>query len=66
MLVAFQNDCIHHYDSGVHDSMTDMLCAFCAGLFVIGQLVRWLKNGKKGFFVNLCERFYLENRQKEE
>lgn len=27
MLIFFKNDCINHYTQGVHDSITDMLCA---------------------------------------
>lgn len=61
MLVVFQNDCIHHYDSGVHDSITDMLCAFISGLYVTGQFHRWMKSGKEGFFVRLCNRFCQAN-----
>ena len=61
MLVVFQNDCIHHYDSGVHDSITDMLCAFVSGLYVTGQFHRWMKSGKEGFFVRLCNRFCQAN-----
>lgn len=61
MLVVFQNDCIHHYDSGVHDSMTDMLCAFASGLYVIWQFYRWMRVGREGFFVRLCRRFAQAN-----
>lgn len=61
MLVVFQNDCIHHYDSGVHDSITDMLCAFVSGLYVTVQFYRWRKGGKEGYFVRLCNRFCKAN-----
>lgn len=65
MLIFFQNDCIHHYDTGVHDSITDMLCAFCAGLIVLWQFVRWMKTEKQGYFVRLCIRFYHANLKEE-
>ena len=32
MLIFFKNDCINHYTQGVHDSITDMLCATVAGI----------------------------------
>ena len=38
------------------DSITDMLCAFVSGLYVTGQFHRWMKSGKEGFFVRLCNR----------
>ena len=34
MLIFFNNDAINHYTQGVHDSMTDMLCATIAGLLL--------------------------------
>lgn len=61
MLVFFGNDCINHYTQGVHDSMTDMLCAAVAGLLLTGFFVRYYKTGKACFFVKIYEKFYKRN-----
>ena len=58
MLIFFNNDCINHYTTGVHDSITDMLCAFTAGLIITTLVVRYYKTGKKDFFISLYEKFY--------
>lgn len=58
MLIFFNNDCINHYSTGVHDSITDMLCAFTAGLLITCLVVRYYKTGKKDFFISLYEKFY--------
>ena len=63
MLVVFNNDAIHHYDRGVHDTMTDMLCAFCAGLIVTALFVREWKSGKKNIFSRLTQHFYEVNHE---
>ena len=39
MLIFFNNDCIHHLTSGVHDSMTDMLCAAGGCIFVLLEII---------------------------
>lgn len=61
MLIFFNNDCINHYKQGVHDSMTDMLCATVAGLLLTICIVRYMKRGKSNFFINLYEKFYVRN-----
>ncbi len=58
MLIFFNNDCINHYSTGVHYSITDMLCAFTAGLIITALVVRYYKTGKKEFFISLYEKFY--------
>lgn len=64
MLIFFNNDCINHYTSGVHDSMTDMLCAFVGGLIITYLIMRSYKTNKGNFVTNLCEKFYERNVQK--
>lgn len=61
MLIFFNNDCINHYSQGVHDSMTDMLCATVAGLLISFLIHRYHKTGKSNFFVNVYEKFYERN-----
>lgn len=58
MLVFFNNDCINHYTTGVHDSITDMICAFFAGLILTGFIVRYYKTSRSSFFISLYEKFY--------
>ena len=65
MLVVFNNDAIHHFDSGVHDTMTDMLCAFIAGLIVTALFAREWKSGKKSVFSRLTQHFYEVNHEAE-
>lgn len=61
MLIFFNNDCINHNSQGVHDSITDMLCATVAGLMLTMLIVRYMKTGKSNFFVNVYEKFYERN-----
>jgi len=61
MLIFFDNDCINHYTQGVHDSITDMLCAFVGGIVVTLLIVRSYKSGKANFITDLCEKFYDQN-----
>lgn len=61
MLIFFNNDCINHYSQGVHDSMTDMLCAACAGIILTLLIVRYYKTGKGNFFISVYEKFYQRN-----
>lgn len=61
MLIFFKNDCINHYTQGVHDSITDMLCATVAGIGLTVFLVLYYKNGRRSFFVNIYEKFYDRN-----
>jgi len=49
MLVFFNHDCIRHYTSGVHDALTDMICAFLGGVVV------FLLKRKTKFFENLAK-----------
>ena len=60
-LIFFKNDCINHYTQGVHDSITDMLCAVVAGICLTVFLVLYYKNGRRSFFVNIYEKFYDRN-----
>ena len=61
MLVFFNNDGINHYTQGVHDSMTDMLCATAAGCILTIWIIRYMKTGKTNFFINVYEKFYDRN-----
>lgn len=61
MLVFFNNDAINHFTSGVHDTMTDMLCATFAGLLLTICIHHYHKSGKANFFTNIYEKFYLLN-----
>lgn len=61
MLIFFNNDCINHYTQGVHDSMTDMLCAFVGGILVSIMVMQAYKHKKENFITNLCEKFYALN-----
>lgn len=61
MLILFNNDCINHYKTGVHDSMTDMLCALVAGTIIIFLIRRFYQQEKKHFLLQLCEDFYDQN-----
>ncbi|MGX8852031.1 hypothetical protein [Amedibacillus sp. YH-ame10] len=61
MLIFFNNDCINHRTQGVHDSITDMLCATVAGLLLTLFIVRYMKSGKSNFFVDVYEKFYQRN-----
>lgn len=58
MLIFFNNDCIHHYSSGVHDSLTDMMCAFVAGLLITIMIIRYYRNGKSNFLISMYEEMY--------
>lgn len=58
MLIFFDNDCINHYTQGVHDSITDMLCAFIGGLIITALIMRSYKRHQSNFVTNLCEKFY--------
>lgn len=61
MLIFFNNDCINHYTQGVHDSMTDMLCAFIGGLIITLMIHRSYRAKKANFITSLCEKFYIYN-----
>lgn len=55
MLVFFNNDCINHFTSGVHDCMTDMMCAFVGGLLITFGIIQYYKKDKSNFFIQLVE-----------
>lgn len=61
MLIFFNNDCINHYTQGVHDSITDMLCAFVGGLIITALVIKSYRSKKANFIINLCEKFYRLN-----
>lgn len=61
MLILFRNDCINHYTTGVHDAMTDCLCAFILGLFTTGMLVHRYRRKKPNIFTRFYESFYEQN-----
>lgn len=63
MLIFFQNDCINHYTQGVHDSITDMLCAGIGGLIVTACIIHAYRHERDNFITRLCEKFYLLNIQ---
>lgn len=64
MLIFFNNDCINHYTQGVHDSITDMLCAFVGGLIITALTAYAYQHNKNNFITNLCEKFYRLNIEK--
>lgn len=64
MLIFFQNDCINHYTQGVHDSITDMLCAGIGGLLITACVIRAHRHHHDNFVTRLCNKFYRLNIQK--
>lgn len=63
MLIFFNNDAINHYTQGVHDTMTDMLCACAGGLLMTLCIVHAHKTHKDNFFTNIYQKFYQKNLQ---
>ncbi len=61
MLIFFNNDCIHHFSQGVHDTITDVMCATLAGILLTLLIIRYYKSKKGNFFVNIYEKFYIRN-----
>lgn len=61
MLIFFNNDCINHYSQGVHDTITDMMCATVGGLLLTLLIMRYHRKGKSNFFTNVYEKFYVRN-----
>lgn len=57
-LIFLNNDAIHHYSSGVHDSMTDMLVAMLGGFIIIGFIFHYYQTKKKNFWIRLSEHFF--------
>lgn len=64
LLIFFNNDCVNHYTTGVHDSLTDMIVCTLGGLIVTYMVMSHHKNGKENFFVNVAEKFYSRNIEK--
>lgn len=58
MLIFFNDDCIHHYTTGVHDSMTDMLCALGGGCLVLLGILRAKNQQKSNVLIRVVENFY--------
>lgn len=58
MLVFFNNDCILHYTTGVHDAMTDMLCALGGGCVVLLEMIAHRNRQELPFFMRIVEKFY--------
>lgn len=61
MLIFFNNDCINHYTQGVHDTITDVMCATVGGFLLTLLIIRYDKTGKSNFFTNVYEKFYKRN-----
>lgn len=61
MLIFFNNDCINHYSQGVHDTITDVMCATTAGILLTLLIMRYHTYGKRNFFTNVYEKFYERN-----
>lgn len=61
MLIFFQNDCIHHYTTGIHDSMTDMICACLGGLIILYQVIQYYRKNKKYYSIKVMHQFYNQN-----
>ena len=61
MLIFFHDDCINHYTQGVHDTITDVMCATLAGALLTGLIIRYYKRGNSNFFVDVYEKFYKRN-----
>lgn len=60
-LVFFNYDCINHYSSGVHDSMTDMLCAFVGGLLITLGIYHSYHHYKPNFLTKIYEELFDDN-----
>lgn len=64
MLILFNNDCINHYKTGVHDAMTDTLCALVAGIYIVYLLNNDLNNKKQSLLINFCKKVSNNNQVK--
>lgn len=60
-LLFLNNDAIHHYSSGVHDAMGDMIVALCGGLVVTFGVIRYYKTKKKNILIHICGKFIQMN-----
>ena len=61
MLIFFNNDCIRHYATGVHDSITDLLCCFVGGILFSIILYMNHKKSHQTIFDNIVLGFYTAN-----
>lgn len=61
MLILFNNDCIRHYATGVHDSMTDLLCCFLGGILFSIVLYVSHKKSHQTMIDRIVQRFYSAN-----
>ena len=64
MLIFFNNDCINHFTQGVHDTITDVMCATVAGILLTMLIIRYYAHGKSNFFIEVYEKFYQRNIKK--
>lgn len=64
MLIFFNNDAINHYTQGVHDAMTDIICALVGGILMTLFMYRAHATKKENFFTNIYQKFYLLNIRK--
>ncbi len=62
-LILFQYDCIKHYSTGVHDSITDMMCAFFGGILITLLIRKSYKHNQSNYITKLYEEFYTINQQ---
>lgn len=63
MLVFFNNDCIRHYATGIHDSMTDMLSATLAGLLFTRSFIHYHQTGKDHHLIKLANDIFILNHE---
>lgn len=61
MLVFFNNDCINHTTTGVHDSLTDMLCATIVGLWMTYFIYRFNKTKKSTYLIRMTQKLIDDN-----
>lgn len=61
MLVFFNYDCINHYSTGIHDSMTDMLCACVGGLLITLGIYHSYHRHKPNFLTKIYEELFDAN-----
>lgn len=64
MLVFFNYDCIKHFSTGVHDSLTDMLAGTLGGLVMCFFFYQSFRKNKENFFTRLHNHFYDANVKK--
>ena len=61
MLIFFNNDCIRHYTTGVHDSITDMFCAFAGGFIILYQVISYHQKQHHSGIIKMMHQFYDQN-----